>query len=749
MRLRHASFIFLLIFGLVPILTSVMINMPMVFEQLSLFYHKAHLQNLRADFRDLDQHLASRRETLRFLAKLPEPGFMASGGRMRKDELYELQRIQYNLWLNHLLLDQEDIIELHFVNDRGEQTLLMGRKGEVGMFEEVTSRSPYTPADFVRATLGLEDGEVITSPIHFHDHLAAEDGLMLLSVASPVVELKRHSSGVYELITRGAVIANIDVGGLARAYPNTLWVHQDGSYAVPNRTSYNTFAFDEFPGLAELFAKRELALWEGSGQRNPIIWVPMFVENKGDLLWVGRSVDPSPLNAFRDSLQSRIFGVVLTVLVILLLVARFISRRLEQIGEELVSKLGRVIEAGEAVPFRWRGPRELRELGDKLTVVAAAHAEDRQIMLSHARALEESNRYKSQFLANISHELRTPLNSILLLSRMLANDHQGVGSTQRERAEVIHRASRDLAALINNLLDIGRIEARRIDLQPKQVVVRSCLDETVSVIAPQFEQKGLRLTLLLDDDLPTTIIVDDERLRQIVINFLSNALKFTNHGEVTLSCRRDNRCGDGGIAIAVEDSGIGIPPAEQARIFDLFHQVDGTTRRRHEGSGLGLSISRELAHLMGGAIEVESREGVGSTFTLYLPAAQRAEGDATHIITSVSCSRAEGVDAEGAIEKLSGRVLLVTPCFDLVVGLTPALRQLGLMPLVAADLLEAKALLSEEGPFDLIILSGEENSIPDEQWPPRLFIGKGEGMINWPLPLRSLAGIIAASLQPK
>jgi CheY-like chemotaxis protein/signal transduction histidine kinase/CHASE3 domain sensor protein len=235
-----------------------------------------------------------------------------------------------------------------------------------------------------------------------------------------------------------------------------------------------------------------------------------------------------------------------------------------------------------------------------------------------ARELARASKYKSEFLANMSHELRTPLNSALILSKLLAENPKGnLLAEQVQFAETIYAAGNDLLNLINDILDIAKVEAGKLDLSPERIPLDSLAEGLRLVFAPLAGQKKLDLVSRIAPGTPASIFSDRQRVEQIVKNLLSNAVKFTEAGEVTLAIGPGE---NGMIAIAVSDSGIGIAPDQQALIFDAFRQADGTTSRKYGGTGLGLSISRDLATLLGGAISVCSEAGKGSTFTLLLPA---------------------------------------------------------------------------------------------------------------------------------
>ncbi|HEU5429450.1 MAG TPA: ATP-binding protein, partial [Actinocrinis sp.] len=254
----------------------------------------------------------------------------------------------------------------------------------------------------------------------------------------------------------------------------------------------------------------------------------------------------------------------------------------------------------------------------------------RQELEARAQQLSLASKYKSEFLANMSHELRTPLNSLLILAQLLAqNPTRNLTPKQVEYAGVIHSAGSDLLQLINDILDLSKVEAGKMDVDPERVSLRRLLDYVEATFHPLTTQKGLEFRVRTASDVPGELLTDDSRLRQVLRNLLSNAVKFTEAGSVELSiepaaeqelppaARRNGPA----LAFRVRDSGIGIPEQQLETIFGAFQQADGTTSRKYGGTGLGLSISREIAQLLGGAITAHSTVGEGSTFTLYLPVA--------------------------------------------------------------------------------------------------------------------------------
>ncbi|SQF98340.1 response regulator receiver [Paucimonas lemoignei] len=236
---------------------------------------------------------------------------------------------------------------------------------------------------------------------------------------------------------------------------------------------------------------------------------------------------------------------------------------------------------------------------------------------ARADELQRSSKYKSEFLANMSHELRTPLNSSLILAKLLAeNPAENLTAEQVKFAESIYSAGNDLLNLINDILDISKVEAGKLDMRPENTSVARLVDGLRGMFEPLARDKKLDFHVELQAGAPTMLFTDRQRLEQILKNLLSNAIKFTESGTVSMTVSRQP--GEG-IVFTVRDSGIGIASEHQESIFEAFRQADGTTNRRYGGTGLGLSISRDLAGLLGGSISVTSEPGQGSIFSLVLP----------------------------------------------------------------------------------------------------------------------------------
>jgi signal transduction histidine kinase/CheY-like chemotaxis protein len=709
-KLRFYILALLLLFGLAPLIIAVLINLPLVLDRTALFYQKAYLQNLRADFRDLDQHLASRHEMIRMLTKLPEPGVIL-GDQGSEDEI-DLARARYTGWINQMLADQGDLIELLFLDTRGNERFWLRRDAETMKWQPTAAPPEPASRGFVGAGLKLQPGEVMVSRIRINPFAASLDPrqLMTLRLLSPI-----GSGSASDNRRLGLLLMTIDVGGLAQFYRDTLWVNHNGSYVRPGEPlSDAPEAFSDFPGLAQIFAEGNLALWKApDGQ--PFLWVPMFLTENALPLWVGRPVDPSPIAQFRDALMLRVLSIILVLVMVVLLIARWLASRAERFGQQITGGVQGILRGNEHVRFAWQGPREVRELGEQLTALAHSHAEHLAIERQHTRQLEQSNRYKSEFLANVSHELRTPLNSILLLSKLLASEESGLEGDQRRQAQIINEAGRDLRAMIDNVLDISRLEAGPVTVSLEWIELKGMVEELRTMMAPIFSDRGLALDIEIAPAAPVRIYNDRDKVRQILKNFLSNAAKFTERGGVIIRIETLAEAKTP-VAISVIDTGIGIPKAKQEIIFDAFQQADGSTRRRYGGTGLGLSISRELARLLHGRIAVESTPGKGSGFTLYLPVAlDPDELDAVEIIETqtdpvIAAAKPLTDEPDGGpgadTPSFAGHwALLVERDVQSLVSITAQLEQLGVRVQTAADGDEALETLQEEGDCSVLLLA--------------------------------------------
>jgi signal transduction histidine kinase/CheY-like chemotaxis protein/CHASE3 domain sensor protein len=342
-----------------------------------------------------------------------------------------------------------------------------------------------------------------------------------------------------------------------------------------------------------------------------------------------------------------------------------------------------------------------------------------------ARELEQASRYKSDFLANMSHELRTPLNSSLILAKLLAdNPHDNLTEEQVKYAQTIESSGNDLLNLINDILDLSKIEAGRLDIRPEPVSLERMAGGLTQLFQPVAREKRLDFTVEIAPACPATILTDAQRLEQVLKNLLSNAIKFTQTGQVGLTI---SRATDGQIALSVTDTGIGISDEQQISVFNAFHQADGTISRKYGGTGLGLSISRELVRLLGGSIQLKSREGRGSTFTVLIPeaydptsvAAREAQGSVAYspVPSPASAPRPtpspppRNVDDDRDALDGARRILLVVEDDDSFSAILRDLsREMGFRSLVASTAEEALSLAKQFVPSAIILDVG----LPDQ-----------------------------------
>jgi HAMP domain-containing protein/signal transduction histidine kinase/CheY-like chemotaxis protein len=388
---------------------------------------------------------------------------------------------------------------------------------------------------------------------------------------------------------------------------------------------------------------------------------------------------------------------------------------------------------------------ELRKTNDELQEKARLLSEqNRDIEIKNEeielarRGLEDkaaqlaiSSKYKSEFLANMSHELRTPLNSMLILSRLLAeNEGRSLTDRQVEFAQTIHSAGNDLLSLINDILDLSKVEAGRMEVDMAPVALADIYEDAERAFRQVAEQKGLEFVVEIDPTLPPSVLTDEQRLNQILKNLLSNAFKFTHEGAVTLIIGYPSdgigfhsetlQSADRVISLTVTDSGVGIADDKLGAIFEAFQQADGTTSRKYGGTGLGLSISREIARLLGGEIQIESELGTGSRFSLLLPLHERvletaATGPADTALGATTPDAGNGAvivpalpdaDDVGRLEPDDRVILVIDPDAERARGVVEALRPHGAKAIVARRPTAALGLAREHRPEAVLLAGG-------------------------------------------
>ncbi|MBX3034195.1 MAG: HAMP domain-containing protein [Bdellovibrionaceae bacterium] len=376
--------------------------------------------------------------------------------------------------------------------------------------------------------------------------------------------------------------------------------------------------------------------------------------------------------------------------------------------EELLQELKRSNAELEAQAKELEDKAKLLEVKNNEVELASRSLEEK------AEQLSLISKYKSEFLANMSHELRTPLNSLLILSKTLAENKDGnLTGEQVKYASTVNSAGQDLLALINEILDLSKVEAGKMPVDPKDVRMLSVIDYLEQTFRPVAEHKNLDFVIEKSPEVPIKMFTDENRLQQILKNLLSNAFKFTDKGRVGLSISLAQNRGDypldtlnhskNVLVFSVTDTGIGIPTDKQKLIFEAFQQADGTTSRKYGGTGLGLTISREIARLLGGIIEVESVPGQGSTFRLFLP--QKYIGSDGFIADRRSETEPIRAMPLPLNADFTGRkVLIVDDDMRNIFALSTVLKAHGMQVIYAENGRQGLKVLSENEDTDLVLM---------------------------------------------
>lgn len=447
----------------------------------------------------------------------------------------------------------------------------------------------------------------------------------------------------------------------------------------------------------------------GLGHAKPAELTIMPISHEGHVLGVlelATFLSYSPLQ--KDFLQEilRDIGTVMNSIYIHMQVSNLLKES-QTLTEELQSQ-------SEELQLQ---QEELRSINEKLED-QYKNAETKAKELEKAKGelernavqIEQASRYKSEFLANMSHELRTPLNSLLILAQILAeNKDKNLTPRQVEFATTILKSGNNLLHLINDILDLSKIESGKMEIVISKVVIQDMVSYAKQHFQPIALQKGLDFKVTVSDGVPEEIETDEQRVQQILTNLLSNACKFTKQGSVQVDISMKHTDLGVRMVFAVKDTGIGISPEKQEIIFDAFQQADGTTSRKFGGTGLGLSISREMATLLGGYIHVESEEGVGSTFTLYLPlehVAVPVEQIFSQLeVAATSSGSPEIVTSSEDDEGLKGKkVLVVDDDMRNIFALTAALEEKKMQVIFAENGREGIQALEEHTDVDIVLM---------------------------------------------
>uniref|UniRef100_UPI001041BBBC ATP-binding protein n=1 Tax=Candidatus Protofrankia californiensis TaxID=1839754 RepID=UPI001041BBBC len=414
--------------------------------------------------------------------------------------------------------------------------------------------------------------------------------------------------------------------------------HVAGYGSAPRKRSDGTFLFGEgLIGQAALEKKRirveqvptgYLYIRSGLGEAPPgdLVVVPVLFEEQ--VLGVIELASFTRFSELHLHLVDQLVGTIGVVLNTIMANAR---------TEELLAQSQRLTQELRSQSVELQ--RTNNELEEKAALLEEKNREIEMARIGleeKAEQLALSSQYKTEFLANMSHELRTPLNSLLLLAKLLAdNSEANLTTKQIDFAETIHSAGSELLELINDILDLSKVEAGKMDVEATTVRTTTLCDAVAQIFGPLAEERGLEFEVTVASDVPAEFVTDEQRIQQVLKNLLSNAVKFTDSGEVRLDVTVASdevtfttpslSAAPVVLAFSVSDTGIGVAADKLRMIFEAFQQADGTTSRRYGGTGLGLSISKELVRLLGGSIGVASAVGQGSTFTLYVPSVMPSE----------------------------------------------------------------------------------------------------------------------------
>lgn len=560
------------------------------------------------------------------------------------------------------------------------------------------------------------------------------------SIKTKLAELSIISQGIYDLKSLGqefiqaiipAVNANHGVIYLKIEKGNHSYLNKLASYANVNAKEkiekgeglvgqcLQDGMAKKLTNIQDEYIRISSGLWEAPP--SSILIIPVKLD--GEVLAV---IELASLQVFSDThesflqqtseqLASTIIRIQKQIQVSQLLdETKTLNDELQNQSEELQLQQEELKTMNEELESQYR--KSEKRTTDLQQAKAALEEKTKQVLLS--------SQYKSEFLANMSHELRTPLNSLLILAQILVENKDGnLTNKQMEYAHTIYTSGKDLLDLINDILDLSKIESGKLDFHLGEFDLAGVVSFVKNQFSAMAEQKGINFEVEIEDNVPTILYSDEQKIYQVLKNLVSNALKFTEKGSVQLRVYKpmpeqlQNK--QERIAFAVHDTGIGISNEKQALIFEAFQQADGTTSRKFGGTGLGLSISKGMADLIGGSIILESEEGKGSTFTFYVPLHLNDSAESIQEVASTveetfsPPSKADTTDllfvqedsSDGHGDILKGKnILLVDDDMRNVFALTTALEDVGINVWFAENGRESIEILEEKPEIDLILM---------------------------------------------
>lgn len=526
---------------------------------------------------------------------------------------------EYQWELRRLLVNSPAITQAIAFDLKGAKRAAARRSGSV-----LTQREWEPPVPAVRDT--IKQGETYLGPVNFTGGTGP-----FMTIAVPIERFVGEVIGVLQaeldLKHVWQVISDIKVGKAGYAYlvarsgelvahPNISLVLQERNLAHLEQVKEAFQSGSDAAGIHSLVAHNLL----GKKVFSSYALIPSL--NWAVLTELPIAEVYAPLYASMLRTSALLLAGLGVALFATILVRHRVVRPLEELrqgverirGGDLSARLD--LKTGDELEVLSREFNEMaKNLREAYSGLEMKVAERTEALTISNRKLEEASAHKSQFLARVNHELRTPISAVIGYARLILRETEGqISPLQRENLQDLQHNAERLLAMINDLLDLAKIEAGRMEVNTEPVNIYELVNQALSTVAPMLKQDLVRIDRDLDPDLPS-VNTDPEKLRQILVNLLGNAVKFTERGDIKISAaRRDNR-----LELAVSDTGIGIDKGEQEHIFEEFRQVAATGSQTHAGSGLGLAIVKKFSHLLGGDVAVESEAGRGSTFTVTIP----------------------------------------------------------------------------------------------------------------------------------
>lgn len=668
MRIRTIILLILFLFGAIPLFLLVSYNLPTVLDQYEIAAKEKQLATLERDFLALSDLLQKRKDTLRVFSV--SPGSQELVGLPGRQLPFSIVRKRFGKMMVDWYQNDLDVFRIIMLDNKGQQQLKVERHKD-GLLKV----SPDSALENNNHKLFFQDAiSMKPGQIHFGDIQVAtgtKTGGKQIAVQL-VVPVGSSASG-----SGGFASIEFDLALFLADFSGHVILRGDGALVDISQNTISTQQshdfFFRFPLLKAGLELQESITVTDRSKKNTMVLMPLIQNrHKKHVLWVGQSVDTSVTDLWLQEFQQRVFFIVISFLFVLLLVSLFIAGRVNNILNRLLSGVSHIVNRDGNVSFQFKRPLELSQLGDELNQLARDQEKyieeitNREQSLIQARSdAEAANHAKSVFLANMSHELRTPLNAILGYAQLFAGD-SSLTHQQHSGIKTIHQSGEHLLMLINDILDISKVEAGKMELHETEFRLPEFISEVTNIIRMRAKQAGIEFNYTSTWNLPPVIKADELRLRQILLNLLSNAVKFTDYGGCNLEIQafslEDDRTR---LTIIVEDTGPGVEPAMQKKIFEPFQQ-SGERLKYSEGSGLGLAISRKMVELMGGRLELvspinessEDDSGVGSAGSRFsfsidvsLGAGTAVNGTREQLVTGYSC--------DGKKDQEGQRILIV------------------------------------------------------------------------------------------